>query len=110
MIALAPEQRAVLTDEHLEMGALFVGKPQEDLLAFGVLEPFAVALEEAMRGALAADADAQRLAIVDAVAAELVGAGSEQPVGRTLEEQERRTRLELRILIEQLMIARLEIA
>ena len=44
------------------MGAFLVGKLQEDLLAFGVLEPLAVALEELVRAALALDADEQRLA------------------------------------------------
>ena len=102
------QQRAVLADQHLEVVALFVGELEEDLLALGVLEALAVALEEAMRAALAADADLVGLAIVDAVALQLVGALREQAVRRALEEEERRPRLELRILLEQLLVALLE--
>ena len=83
------------------MVALLVGELEEDPLAFRLLEPFAVALEEAMRAALAADADHQRLTIVDAFV-QLLGAGGKQPVGGALEEEERRLRLELRILLQQL--------
>ncbi len=89
--------------------ALLVGELEEDALALGVLEPLAVALEEPVRAALAPDADHQRLAVVDALG-ELIGAGGEQTVGRALEEQERRPRLELRILLQQLAVARLELA
>ena len=63
----ASTQRAVLADQQLEMLALLVGELEEDLLALGVLEPLAVALEELVRAALAADADEQRLLVVDAV-------------------------------------------
>ena len=101
-------QRAVLANQQLEVLALLFGELEEDPLAFGVLEPLAVALEEAVRAALAADADAVGLEIVDAVAAQLLGARREQAVGRALEEQERRPRLELRILLEQLLVAVLE--
>ena len=80
------------------MRALLVGELEEDLLALGVLEALAVALEEPVRAALAADADHQRLQIVDALG-ELVGAGREQAVGRALEKQERRPGLELRVLL-----------
>ena len=73
--ALALDERAVLANQQLEVLALFVGKLQEHLLAFGIFEPLAVALEEAVRAALAANADAIRLEIVDAVAAQLIGAG-----------------------------------
>ena len=86
---------------------LFLGELHEDLLAFGVLEPLAVLLEEAVRAALAADADQQRLLVVDALG-EPVGALGEQPVGGALEKQERRTRLQLRIGRQQLRVARLE--
>src|SRR4030095_1624885 len=85
--ALATDERPVLTNEHLEMDALFLGKLQEDLLAFGVFEALAVALEEAVRCPLAANANPQRLAIVDAVTAKLIGAGGEQAIGRPLEKQ-----------------------
>ena len=61
------------------MLALLVGELEEDLLAFGVLEALAVLLEEAMRAALAADADHQRLLIVDA-AQQPLGAFGEQAV------------------------------
>ena len=60
------------------MGAFLIGKLQEDLLALGVLEPFAVALEELVRAPLALDPDEQRARIVDAAAAQLLGAGVEQ--------------------------------
>ena len=84
-------QRTVLADQQIEMGAFLVGKFQEDLLAFGVLEPLAVALEELVRAALALDPDEQRLRIVDAAAAQLLGAGVEQTAGGALEKQERRS-------------------
>ena len=45
------------------MLALFFGEFQENALALGILEALAVSLEEAMRPALAADADAVRLVI-----------------------------------------------
>src|ERR1051325_6043098 len=89
--ALALDERAVFAHEQVEVLALFVGELQEDLLAFRVLETFAVLLEEAVRVALAADADEQRLLIVDA-AQQAVGAFGEQPVGGALEEEERRAR------------------
>ena len=108
LAAVPLDERAILANQQLEMLALFFGELEEDALAFRVLEPLAVALEEAMRAALAADADAIGLEIVDAVAAQLLGAGREQAVGRALEEQERRPRLELRILLEQLLVAVLE--
>ena len=48
------------------MVALLVGELQEYLLAFGILEAFAVLLEEPVGAALTADANHQRLLIVDA--------------------------------------------
>ena len=87
--------------------ALLVGELEKDLLAFRVLEALAVALEEAVRAALAPDADHQRLPIVDALG-QLLGAGGEQAVGGAFEKQERRPRLELRILLQQLLVARLQ--
>src|SRR5688500_3684875 len=87
---------------------LFFGKLEEHQLAFRILEPLAVALEEAVRAALAADADAIRLEIVHAIAAQLFSAGREQAVGRALEKQEGRPRLELRILLQQFLVAILE--
>src|SRR6202521_1019418 len=100
-------QRAVLADEEVEVGALLVGEFQEDLLAFGILEPLTVPLEELVRPALAFDADQQRLPVVDALP-ELLGARSEQPVRGTLEEQECGARLELRVLSQQLAVPLLE--
>ena len=44
--ALAFDEQAVLADEQVEVRPLLVGELEEDLLAFGVLEPLAVALEE----------------------------------------------------------------
>ncbi len=105
---LALDERAVLANQQLEVLALLVGKLEKHLLAFGVFEPFAVALEEPVRAALAANADAIRLEIVDAVAAQLLAAGREQAVGRALEKQERRPRLQPRILLEQVLVAALE--
>src|SRR5262245_17758184 len=77
---LAAQERPVFADQPLQVIALLVRELQEDLLALGVLEPLAVALEEAMRAALAADANLVRLAIVDAVAREVVGAFGEEAV------------------------------
>ena len=96
--ALPFDKRSVLADQQLEVCPLFVGELEEDLLALRVLEALAVALEEPVRAALAPDADHQRLQIVDALG-QLLGAGGEQAVGGALEEQERRPRLELRILL-----------
>ena len=102
--ALTLAERAVLTDQEIEMSAFLVGKLQEDLLAFGVLEPLAVALEELVRAALALDADQQRLGVVHAAATQLVGAGLEQSAGGPLEKQERRARFELGIALHQLAV------
>src|ERR1700752_617716 len=55
--AVTLHELAILANQQLEMLALFLGKLQENALAFRVREPLAVALEEAMRAALAADAD-----------------------------------------------------
>ena len=107
--ALALHERPVLAHQQIEVCAFFVGELQEDLLAFRVLELLAVLLEEAVRAALAADADHQCLLIVDA-AHQPFGAIGEQSVRRALEEQERRPRLELRVALEQLAVARLELA
>ena len=85
------------------MRAFFIREFEEDALAFGVLEAFAVFLEEVMRPALALDADEQRVEVVDA-GTELLGARGEDAVGVALEEQERRPRLEQRIGREQLLI------
>src|SRR5690349_18873342 len=52
-LALPFEEGAIFANQQLEMLALLGGELQEDLLAFGVLEAIAVALEETMRGALA---------------------------------------------------------
>src|SRR6266851_508662 len=100
-------QRAVLADEEVEVRTLLVGEFQEDPLAFGILEPLTVPLEELVRPALALDTDEQRLPVVDAFP-ELLGTRSEQPVGGALEEQERGARLELRVLSQQLAVPLLE--
>src|SRR5690348_2010951 len=76
---LPAHQRAVLAHQQIEMGAFFVGKLEKDLLAFGVFETLPVLLEEAMRAALAADANQQRLLIVDATD-ETIGTVSKQAV------------------------------
>src|SRR6185295_15545739 len=82
-------QPAQLLLKELEMRALFVGELEEDALALRVFEAFAVALEEAMRPALARDADAQRLFVVHA-GAQLVEPFGEEPAGRSFEEEKRR--------------------
>src|SRR5262249_48936172 len=107
--ARAGGQRSVLADQQVEMVALLVGELEEDALAFGLLEPLAVPLEEAVRTALAADADQQRALVVDALP-QLFGTGGKQAVGRALEEQECRLRLETGIGRDQLLIPRFELA
>src|SRR5688572_9010311 len=106
--ALALHERAVLAHEQIEVRTLLVGKLEEDLLALGVLEPLAVLLEEAMRAALAADTDHERLLIVDA-AHQALGPLGKEAVGGPLEKKECRARFELRIALEQLAVARLEL-
>src|SRR5882672_4267459 len=107
--SLPLDERAIFADEQVEVIALFVGELQKNLLALGVLEPLAILLEEPVRIPLAADADQQGLLIVHA-AQQTVGAFGKQAVGGALEEQERRPRFELRIALQQLAIARLELA
>ena len=92
------------------MLALLVGKFQEDALAFRLLEAIAVAFEEAMRRALAANADEKRVAIAGALLRQLVRAGGEQAVDGAFEEQKRRLRLERRIGGDELTISRFELA
>src|SRR5215813_1705900 len=106
--AQALAQRLELADQQVQMRAFFVGELEEDLLAFRVLEALAVALEELVRAALAADPDEQRLLVVHAALAQLFGALREQTAGRALEEEERRPRLEQRILRDQLLVALLQ--
>src|SRR5437773_4496934 len=89
------------------MGALLVGKFEEDLFALGVFEALAVALEELVRPALALDADEQRLLIVDALA-QLGGAFREQAVGRSLEKQKGRARFKFGIGRDQFLVAAFE--
>ena len=102
------DERAVLANQQLEVLALLVGELEEDLLALGVLEPLAVALEERceprsqrmpMRSASASSTPGLRSSL---------GALGEQAVGGALEEQERRPRFELGIALEQRAVARLE--
>src|SRR6266545_4885336 len=103
------DQRAVLPDEQVEVLALLVRKLEKDLLALRILEALAVLLEEPVRVALAADADEQRLLIVD-TAQQTIGAFGEQTVRRTLEEEERRPRFKLRVARHQLAVAPFELA
>ena len=107
---LALDERLVLANQQFEMIAFFVCELEEDLLALGVFKPLAVALEEAMRPALAADADQKRLLVVHAGGEQLLGPIGEQTVGRAFEEEERRPRLELRITREQLTVPIFELA
>src|SRR5687768_6136762 len=102
--SLPLHERAVLAHQQVKVVALLVGELEEDLLALGILEALAVLLEEPVRAAFAADADHQRLLIVDA-APQTLRALREQAIGGALEEQERRTRFELRIAQQQLVVA-----
>src|SRR5262245_51652200 len=107
--ALALHERAILADQQVEMVALLVGELEKDLFAFRVLETLAVLLEEPMRPTLAADPDHQRLLIVD-TAHQPFSALGEEAIGRALEEQEGRARLQLWIATQQLAVTRLELA
>lgn len=100
---LTPHERPVLTHEQIEVLALFVGKLEEDLLAFGILEPFAVFLEETVRSPLASNADHQRLLVVDPTH-QTFGALGEQTVRRAFEEEERGTGFELRVAHQELPV------
>src|SRR4026207_2161700 len=64
--ALPLHQCSVLTHEKVEVDPFLVGEFEKDLLALRVLEPFAIFFEETVRVPLAADANQQRLLIVDA--------------------------------------------
>src|SRR5688572_22200837 len=105
--ALPLHERPVLAHEEVEMGALFIGELEEDLLAFRVLEALAVLLEESVRAALTANADHQRLLVVD-TAQEALRALGKEPVCRALEEQKCRPRFELGIALEEIAIPCLE--
>jgi hypothetical protein len=109
-LTLTTKQGTVLPEEHFEVIAFLLGEFQENLLAFRVLEAFAVALEEAVRATFAADPDLVRFAIVHTRHQQFVGASRKQPIGRSLEEEEGRPRFELRILIEQLLVPLFESA
>jgi hypothetical protein len=106
---LTIDERAILADQQLEVLAFLAGEFEEDLLAFGILEAIAVAFEEPVGRAFAADANHQCLAIVDALG-QLFGARGEQTVGRALEKQEGRTRFEQRVGLQELLVARFELA
>src|SRR5436190_6217127 len=103
------DERAVLPDEQVEVLALLVGKLEKDLLALRILEALAVLLEEPVRVALAADADEERLLIVD-TAQQTIGAFGEQTIRRAPEEEERRPRFKLRVARHQLAVAPFELA
>jgi len=89
-------QRAVLAHEQLVVRALFVRELEKHLLTLGILEAFAVALEELVRSALAPDADQQRLLVVHSFG-QLFGSGGEQAAGGAFEEEKGWARFELRI-------------
>src|SRR5262245_17170438 len=63
--ALPFAQGTVFADQQIEVFALFLGKFQKYLFAFGILEPLAVAFEELVAAALAFDPDEKRFLIVD---------------------------------------------
>src|SRR5687767_10104917 len=83
--AFARDEALVFADQQLEVLLLLFGKLHENLFAFGVFEPLAVLFKEAMRAALALDADEQRLLIVDALA-QTIRAFGEKPICRTFKE------------------------
>ena len=87
---------------------LFVGELEEDLLALRFLELLAVLLEETVRAALALDADEKRLLVV--AVDQPLGAFGEDAAGGALEEQERGPRFEQRIALQQLGVARFQLA
>src|SRR5262245_7672933 len=105
--AQALAELVVFANQEVAVVALLVGEFEEDLFALGVFEPLAVALEELVRAALAADADAQRFQIVHTLL-ELLGARREQRARGALEEKERRPRFELRILLQERLVALLQ--
>src|SRR6266516_98082 len=100
-------QRTVLAQEQLEVRALLVRELEKHLLPLRVLETLAVALEELVRAALTADADEQRLLIVDALA-QLFGACGKQAAGGAFEKEERRARFELRVAGREVRVPLLE--
>src|SRR5262245_38508663 len=104
---LSIAERFVFADQEVAVRAFFLGEFEEDLLALGILETLAVALEELVRAALALDADEQRLFVVHALA-QLLGTLGEQPARRAFEEQKRRPRFELRVLRDQFLVALLQ--
>src|SRR5690242_4591107 len=89
------------------MGAFFFGEFEKDLFALGVFEALAVLLEELVGIALAADANEQRLQIIHA-GAQFFGSFREDAVGGAFEKQKGRTRLEQRILGDELAISAFE--
>jgi hypothetical protein len=105
--ALAGHERTVLTNQQIQMLALLVGEFEEDALAFGFLEPFAVAFEEAVRPALARMPISSASTIVDALL-QFLGAAAKSR-WRRLEEQERRLRFQAGLSPE-VPIARFEFA
>src|SRR5438477_13167023 len=92
----SPAQRAILSDEQVQMCALLFGELQKDLLAFRVFETLAVSLEKSMRAAFTFDADEERLQIVDAFA-EPFGALCKKAARRAFEKQKRRPRFKVLI-------------
>src|SRR5260370_34260730 len=106
---LALAQRLVLAQQQVEVRALLVCELEEDLFALRVLEALAIAFEEFVRAALATDADAERLLIVDALA-QFFGSLGEEAAGGALEEQKGRSRLELRIAGGEVCVALLQCA
>ena len=105
--ALALDQILVFANQQLQVRLLFLGEFHEDLLAFGILESLAVFPEEAMRASLAADADHERLLVIDAFR-QAFGSFREQAVRRALEKQKRGSRFQQRIRGQQLRISRFE--
>src|SRR5687768_568515 len=62
--ALPRDERSIFADEQLQVIVLLFGEFEKNALAFGLLEPLAIFLEELVRSALAANADEQRVPIV----------------------------------------------
>src|SRR5439155_7464464 len=90
-------QRPIFGGQESPVGALLFGKLEEDLFAFGILEAFAVLLEELVRIALAADPDEQCLQVVHA-GAQPFGAFGKDAVRGAFEKEKGRARFEQAVL------------
>jgi hypothetical protein len=89
-MALSLHQGTILPYQQFQVLPFLVGKFQKHLLAFRVFETLSILLEEAMRAALATDANQERLLIVHP-ARQSIGALGKQSVRGPFEKQKRRS-------------------